>query len=565
MTERHKPMKGKFVSRPEILRHVIAGAQFAALLIAGASQAGESIRPSTITDLAARCEALNLVNLETVGDAPARIVTTNHETALAANPRETLFFKKRGNSQGNPTPKMPTFPTHCSVEGYVTPHVQFSMRLPPPDKWNGNFMLAACDAWCGKVHTDITVPGLNDGYATITNNGGHYSRAPFDGIWAHKDVTARINFAYLANHTSAQIGKAIAEAYYGKAPQHSYITGFSKGGNAGLMTAQRFPQDFDGVFVKAPVVDYNVKNAVHLPWIAKAVYPANDDSPVLYSDKIPLLTAAVTAACDALDGLKDGIIDDPRKCNFDVGTLLCKAGQAEANNECLSADQVEAVRRIHSRPYGPGGKPFYKYSVHIGSESDWARSFLPVRGSDEIPFAMTAATSGLRYMVMDENPGPGYEWRSFYYPRDGKKLTKMNAIMDPASVDLTAFRKRGGKLIIVHGWADALVSAQATIDWFEKMQKFMGGKEATADFAQLYVVPGLYHGEGGPAPYVFDAQLALVNWVEHGVAPDHLLMSDESDHKPVVRTRPAFPYPDFARYKGSGSPDSAESFERIRE
>lgn len=541
----------------------IAGAPLVALLFATASQADEATRSDTIADLEARCAALNLVDLEAVGDAPARIVATSHEVALQANARETLFFKKRGNSQGNPTPKMATFPTHCAVEGYITPHVQFSMRLPPPDQWNGRFMLAACDAWCGKVHTDITVPGLNDGYATITNNGGHYSRAPFDGIWGHKDVTARINFAYLANHTSAQVGKAIAAAYYGKAPRYSYITGFSKGGNAGLMAAQRYPDDFDGIFVKAPVVDYNVKNAVHLPWIAKAVYPENDHTPVLYSDKVPLLVAAVTRACDTIDGLQDGIIDDPRQCNFDAGTLLCKAGQSEAANECLSAAQVDAVRKMHARPYGSDGKPVYKYQVHFSSESDWARSFLPVRGSDEIPFVMTAAPSGLRYLVMDENPGPGYDWRSFSYPRDSGKLAKMNEIMDPASVDLTAFHKRGGKLIIVHGWADALVSAQATIDWFERMQEHMGGRQATADFAQLYVVPGIYHGEGGPAPYVFDAQAALVNWVERGVRPDHLLLSDEADRVPVVRTRPAFPYPDSTRYKGAGNPDSADSFERV--
>jgi feruloyl esterase len=544
-------------------------ALFATLLLVGAAHAHEgephaNAAPAGPADLAARCEALNLLNLEAVGDAPARIVATSDEPALKANPRETLFFKKRGNSQGNPTPKMATFPPHCYVEGYVTPHVQFSMRLPPPDTWNGNFMLAACDAWCGKVHTDITVPGLNDGYATLTNNGGHYSRAPFDGIWAHKDITARINFAHLANHTSAQVGKAIAAAYYGKAPRYSYITGFSKGGNAGLMAAQRYPEDFDGAFIKAPVVDYNAKNAVHLPWMAKAVYPVNDNTPVLYSDKVPLLSAAVTKACDSLDGLEDGVLDDPRLCKFDARTLLCKAGQSEAANECLSAAQVEAVRKMYSKPYGDDGKPYYHFPSTFSSETDWARSFLPVRGSDEVPFAMTAASSGLRYMALDDNPGPGYNWRGFYYPRDKQKLVKMNAILDPASVDLTAFRKRGGKLIIVHGWADALVSAEATIDWFEKMQKFMGGREATADFAQLYVVPGIHHGEGGPGPYVFDAQSALVNWVERGVAPGQLLLSDEADRKPAVRTRPAFPYPDIARYKGIGDPDSADSFERVR-
>lgn len=545
-----------------LCRHLTAMALVAAACLPGTTALSRE-KPSGIEDLTARCEALNLLDLETVGDAPGRIVAAVHEDAKKATPRETQFFKKRGVSQGNPTPKMPTFPVHCAVEGYVTPHVQFSMRLPPPDQWNGNFMLAACDAWCGKVHTDITVPGLHDGYATLTNNGGHYSRAPFDGIWAHDDIPARINFAYLANHTTAQIGKAIAEAYYGKAPRYSYITGFSKGGNAGLMAAQRYPEDFDGVFVRAPVIDYNVKNAVHLPWIAKSVYPENDDTPILYSDKIPLLEAAVRNACDAIDGLEDGVIDDPRKCSFDFRSLICKAGQSEAGNECLTPAQADAANRMHAKPHDKDGKAYYDFPVPYGSEGDWARSFLPVKGSDEIPFAMTAASSGLRYMVMDDNPGPGYDWRQFDYPREKRKLAKMNEIMDPDEVDLSAFRKRGGKLIIVHGWADPLVQPGVTIGWFEKMRRKMGGAAATAEFAQLYVVPGLYHGEGGPGPYLFDAQTALVNWVERGIAPDQLLFTDEPDRVPAVRSRPAFPYPAISKYKGSGDPNLAENFERI--
>jgi tannase/feruloyl esterase len=523
------------------------------------------IEPWTISDPARRCEALDLVNLETAGDQPARIVQTNYHAEKPATARETLFFHKRGISQGNATPSgMKTFPEHCLVEGYITPHVQFSIMLPPPDEWNGNFMLAACDAWCGKVHPDSTVPGLYDGYATITNNGGHYSRAPFDGIWAYNDYAARENFAYLANHTTAQIGKAIAKSYYGEDVGYSYITGFSKGGNAGLMAAQRYPEDFDGIISKAPVVPYNEKNAAQLSWMARAIYPENDHTPIMYSDKAPLIDDAVLAACDELDGVKDSIIDDPLACDFDPGVLLCKEGEMEIRAECLNADQVEAVRKVYSRPYNEDGEYYYPSGVEFGTESDWARTILPVRGADELPFTLTAAMSGLRYMVFDDSPGPGYDWREFDYERDKDKLAGTSAMMNPSNVDLTEFKARGGKLIIVHGWADVLISPIDTINYFEGVADFMGGMDEVAEFAQLYLVPGMHHGSGGHGPHIFDAQTALEKWVEEGTAPTELMMADEPDAR-NYRERIFYPYPAKSVYSGEGDPNLASSYIRVEE
>lgn len=510
-------------------------------------------------DLAARCEALNLLNLEMAGDAPGRIVTTSLVRGAKATERERVFFKKRGHSQGMPTPMLEVFPDHCLVEGYVTPHVRFNMVLPPPGKWNERFMLAACDAWCGKVHSEIVVPGLNRGYATLTNDGGHYSRAPFDGIWAHQNIPARIDFAHRANHVTAQVGKAIAAAYYGRAPRYSYITGFSKGGNAGLFAAQKYPEDFDGIFAKAPVPYYQWKNAAHFPWLALAVYP-DGTNPVMYSEKLPLVERAVTAACDRIDGLTDGVIDDPRKCRFDPGVLLCRPNQPE--QECLTSLQVEALRKVYAKPSNAAGQTYYDFPTDYGSESDWERSMYPVRGSTELTFSLTGAMTGLRYMVFENNPGPTYDWKTFDYLEARPRLEAMSKILDPDSLDLKAFKARGGKLIIVHGWSDAMVSAAMTIDWFEKMRSFMGGTKATAEFAQLYVVPGMHHGSGGRGPYVFDTQTALEKWVEQGIAPASILLEDEPGVTPF-RTRPSYPYPAITRYKGKGDPNAASSFERV--
>lgn len=520
------------------------------------------VEPSTIADPMRRCEALALMNFESAADNPAKIVQTTYHEALPATPREVRFFNKRGISQGNPTPKgMETFPAHCHVEGYITPHIEFSLRLPPPDKWNDDFMLGACDAWCGKVHTDITVPGLYDGFASITNNGGHYSKAPFDGVWGYHNDDARKTFAYLANHLSAQAGKTIAASFYGSDVQHSYIAGFSKGGNAGLMSAQRYPEDFDGIIVKAPVIPYNEKNAVHLAWMAKAVYPKNDFEPVIFSDKAPLIDAAVLEACDGLDGVVNKIIDDPSKCEFDPAELQCEEGQSDILNTCLNPDQVAAVRMLYSQPTDNEGNVIFNDYIAKGTESDWARTMLPVRGADELPFVLTAGQSGIRYMVMDEAPGPSYDWREFYYPRDKEKLAGTSEMMNPDDVDLTAFKARGGKMIIVHGWADVLISPVSTIEWFDEMTEAMGGQDDVDDFAQLYLVPGMHHGSGGHGPHLFDAITPLKKWVEEGIAPEQMLMTDEPDATPY-RERIFYPYPDVSVYKGEGDPNLASSFKR---
>ncbi|MBL4639538.1 MAG: tannase/feruloyl esterase family alpha/beta hydrolase [Kordiimonadaceae bacterium] len=531
------------------------------LSIMPAVQASDALSKASRADLAERCDALNVLNLETVGDEPSRVISTRLVIGEKATANESLYFKKRGHSQGNPMPEEPLFPDHCLVEGYSVHHVQFAMMLPLPKNWNERFMLAACDAWCGKVHKEISVPGLYYGYATITNNGGHHSRAPFDGIWAHKDVRAREYFAHKANHISAQAGKAIAEAFYGRAPKFSYITGFSKGGNAGLMAVQRYPEDFDGVFAKAPVVNYNPKNAAHFPWVAKAVYP-DGKNPVIYSDKVDLLHAGVTAACDENDGLKDGVIDDPRKCTFDPIELLCKDGQSEVKSECLNMAQVEAVRKIYAKPTTKDGHVYFEYGTDRSSENDWEEAILPVRGSEDLPFAYTGAATGVRYMVTADNPGPGYDWTKFDYVASLDEVDEMSKILDPDAVDLSAFKKRGGKLIIVHGWSDAMISANMTIDWYAKVQEAMGGKAVTDEFMQLYIVPGMVHGSGGPGPFVYDAQSPLVKWVESGITPTQLMLEDMPGGHTPFRQRPSFPYPEYAKYDGKGDPTKASSFER---
>lgn len=501
------------------------------------------------------CMALNTLSLEQVGDVPGRVVDAFVVSGKKTPEDIRIRYKKRGHSQGAPTPMLETYPDHCRVEGYMTPHVKFIMQLPPPDKWNGRFLLAACEGWCGSIYEETMMPGLNRGYAVITNDGGHYGDPPFDGVWAYNNVDVRIDFAYRANHVSAQAGKALIKGFYGRPQTYSYIAGFSKGGNAGLLSATRYPEDFDGVFAKAPVPYYQWKNAAHFPWLARAVYP-DGDTAVMDSEKLPLIHKAVVAACDTIDGLKDGIIDDPRKCKWDPVAISCKRGQDEAT--CLTMPQVEALRKVYAPARDAKGKINFPWGTDRGSEIDWPAALYP--DSPEPAYVLDGARTGLKYMVFRDAKGPDFDWRTFDYESELAGVEEMGKILDADSTDYNAFKARGGKMIIVHGWADALVSPAMTADWFEKMRAAMGGRDATNDFAQLYVVPGMVHGSGGNAPYEYDALTALENWVEKGIRPTELVMHDEADVTPR-RSRPMYPYPTLSRYKGKGDINAASSYE----
>ena len=510
--------------------------------------------PPKATAHANSCMSLNAFSLETAADVPGRVVDASVVTGGATPDDLRISYKKRGHSQGAPTPMMEVFPEHCRVEGYMTPNIKFIMLLPPAEKWNGRFMMAACEGWCGYIYEATLMPGLNRGYAVITNDGGHYSDPPFDGVWAYNNVDVRIDFAHRANHVTAQAGKAMIKEFYGRPAKYSYIAGFSKGGNAGLLTATHYPEDFDGVFAKAPVPYYQWKNAAHFPWLAKAVYP-KDDTAIMDSSKLPLINSSVIAACDTLDGLKDGIIDDPRVCKWDPVKIVCKPGQDET--KCLTMPQVEALRKVYAPALDDKGKVIFPWGTDRGSEIDWPAALVP--DSPEPAYVLDGARTGLKYMVFREAKGPDFDWRTFDYEAELAGVEEMGKIMDAAGTDYNAFKARGGKMIVVHGWADALVSAAMTIDWFEKMRADMGGKEATNSFAQLYVVPGMVHGSGGTGPYEYDALTALEKWVEEGVQPEQLIMWDEASETPR-RSRPIYPYPTLSKYSGKGDINSASSY-----
>ena len=537
---------------------VASVAVLAGLLLPGAAQASP---PPAAAD---PCSSLRVADFSGVGDgaAPTKVMFGTLVRDMEVSDREAWQNSRRSRAMGAGIPDDITrIPDHCLVEGYVNPHIHFEMRLPEPENWNGKFLLHACDGWCGKISSDATMAGLIRNYATLTHNGGHWGEHPFDGIWAIDNVQARIDFGYRANHVLPMAARAIIEKYYGNQPKRSYVTGCSKGGQAGVMAALRYPDDFDGVIARGPTVDYTKVNILRCAGIEKTVFDESGQ-PRMMARKVPMLQKAVMDYCDEKDGLKDRLISDPRKCDFDPATIQC--GQPGVGPNCLTEAEVQIVRELYAPIRNSEGERIYP-GTSLGSESGWPAWIFPIAGNPPIhgtktTYAEQCGGDFLRYLAFRDSPGPGWDWRSeFDWERDKHLLPDMGSLWDATNPDLREFRDSGGKMIVVHGWADPSIPADASIDWYEDVSAFMGGRDQVVDFARLFLLPGVEHCDGGPGPEDFDALAMLEKWVEEGEAPDSMLTKRMEDGE-LVRTRPVYPYPLEAVYEGSGSIDDASNF-----
>ncbi len=346
--------------------------------------------------------------------------------------------------------------------------------------------------------------------------------AILDGSWAASDQAARDDYFYRAPHVVSLASKRIIAAYYGSPPTRSYFDGCSTGGREGLLLAQRYPHDFNGIAAGAPAAFMGPLNGVYFTWMVRVNTDAHG-APILTSAKLPALHDAVMAACDRLDGLADGQIDDPQGCTFDPASIQCPAGTDNAS--CLTPAQVDVVRKVYSGPADASGHRLYPGGAPRGSELSWDGFLIP-------------------------NP----QFGSIAPLPDS---LKGNAL----SLDLRNFQRAGGKLIIWQGWADGNISVFGTLDYYQRLWQANGGLAETQQWARLFMVPTLYHcGLGGYKLNTFDPFPELVDWVEHRHAPDRVIASDQDSHGTVLRTRPVFPYPQRAAYTGAGSIDDARNF-----
>lgn len=498
------------------------------------------------------CERLLSTNFESAADRPFVIQSAsfNEEAVTPEGARSQLH--KRAMSQGMHD-YIDTLPAHCEIRGYIAPAIQFVAMLPTADAWDSKTLYGACDALCGDAQWDMAITGMTRGFATIATDGGHVNRRPFDGVWGYMNDQAQIDFGYEASHLAAQTISALSSVMYGTAPELSFIAGFSKGGAAGIKAALTYPEDFDGVLARAPVVNYQAINAVRMPYIYKAVQ-REDGTPILTAANVPLIHSTVVEVCDPADGLVDGIIDDPRACDFDPAVMLCESGMSE---NCLTEEQVEALRKVYTEPTGSDGSVVYPNPVELGSELDWPKFLVPLFPGDE-SFAESIGRTYIRYLAFPEDPGADYDWLSFDPVTEGDRLDALASVYDANDPDLSAFRDAGGKMIVMHGWGDGAVSARTSIDWYENVQAEMGD---TDDFIRFFLIPGNKHGHGGDGPELNEALAALEAWVNEGAAPEMLLLTQEDEDGQLLRTRPVYPYPLTAKYVGTGSIDEAENFQ----
>ena len=334
--------------------------------------------------------------------------------------------------------------------------------------------------------------------------------------------------------------KALIQAFYSAAPKYSYWNGCSTGGRQGLKEAQMFPNDYDGIIAGAPAN----RTAISL-WIAHAVL--KDPASYIPPAKYPVIHQAAIAACDAADGLKDGLIDEPATCKFDPSVLLCKGADGAS---CLTAPQVAAAKKIYSPAINPRTGAVLFASFVPGTELGWG---IQAQG----PEPSANIYDQYRYVVFKDEK---WDWKTFDFDKDAARSDRPeNVIMNATNPDMKAFFSHGGKLLVYHGWSDNQVPTLNTIKYYNSVVKNLGGADKSADRVRLFLAPGMGHCGGGEGPSAFDKVGPLEQWVEHGKAPETLVASHAADGN-VDRTRPLCPYPQVAKYKGTGSIDEAANF-----
>ena len=449
-------------------------------------------------------------------------------------------------------------PPFCRLVAVTRPAVNFEVWLPLSN-WNGKFQGVGNGANAGSISYAAMAAALRRGYAAASTDTGHATRNARDGSWALGHPELVIDFAYRALHLTTDHAKQIVKAFYRQPPTHSYFVSCSTGGRQALMEAQKFPDDYDGIIAGDPAANWtHFQLGGHL-WIVLALN--KDPESYIPASKLQLLNTAVNAACDAGDGIVDGVLDDPRTCKFDPQVLACRNGQDAAS--CLSAKQIKAVKDIWSGARTSSGNVVYPaYMPGAEATGGWASYMTgtgPLTGNH-----WEQADNVLKYMVFEN---PKWDFRTFDYDKDVALAdAKLGTIMDAFDPDLSRFRQRGAKLILYHGWNDPSISPINTINYYERVVSLLQGRQrrqqaetSAQEFVRLFMVPGMLHCGGGPGPSTFDMLSALENWVENGRAPERVIAS-HSANGVEDRTRPLCVYPKAAVYVGRGSTDDAANF-----
>jgi hypothetical protein len=475
-------------------------------------------------------------------------------------------------------------PAHCVVNGVADPYIGtdaadhaigFELRLPA--NWSGQFMFQGGGGNDGTVQPAIgtntgslaAVAGtgataLSRGFAVVSTDGGHQGT---DAASYGKDQRARVDHAYNAYDRTAQLAKKMIDLYYGKQPDHSYFVGCSGGGRQGMMFSQRFPSYFDGIIASAPAMQVASGASISAAWESQtynAIAPPDAaGKPVLSKSfsnaDLALVSKGVLDACDAKDGLTDGLVQDPTACGFDPAVLQCSSAKTDS---CLSAPQVSALKKGFAGPRNSAGTELYaSWPWDAGISAAGWRSW-------KLGSSVTS-TPDSRFVTLIENAmayefltpfDPTFSIFKFNFDTDPARLNAYSQIYDTyRTTDLTPFSSRGGKLMFFHGASDPIFSANDTVNYYKRLATTAGGMDKAQAFSRLFVVPGMNHCSGGPATDAYDGLAALVNWVEKGQVPDRISAQASTTALAAVK-RPLCAYPKHAQYKGSGDTNDEANF-----
>ena len=460
-------------------------------------------------------------------------------------------------------------PPFCRVAGVIRPtsdsEIKFETWLPLTS-WNGKFNGVGNGGFAGEISYAAMADGLGRGYATASTDTGHVGNFPaaLDATWALGHPEKIVDFGPRALHLTTRNGKTLVRAFYGTWPRHSYYTGCSTGGRQGLMEAQQFPADYDGLVVGAPA-NYWTHNISWAAWVHQA--RLKDPESYLPPAKLPLIANAVNARCDAKDGIVDGVLDDPRKCDFRPSSLQCRAGQDPST--CLTPKEVAALAKIYAGPRNPRtGERIFPGALP-GAETGpggWAPWITgPAPGAALLDIF---STQFFKFFVFED---PAYDVLTFNFDSDQAFTdASTSRVINAIDPNLRPLKRRGGKIILWHGWNDPAIPAENTIDYYESViSSFKGRHEGREDaltevkeFFRLFMAPGVQHcgGGAGPAPTTLELLTVLEDWVERGKAPKRIVASRLTPAGTVDRTRPLCPYPNVARYVGNGGTDDAANF-----
>jgi pimeloyl-ACP methyl ester carboxylesterase len=452
--------------------------------------------------------------------------------------------------------KGPVTVAHCRVSGIIDKEIRFTELLP--DHWNERLLAGGGGGFVGSVENQA-LTSVNFAYATVGTDTGHQADG-LDARWALDNRERQINYGYLAIHRTAEIAKAVVKAYYGAGPRYAYFFGCSNGGRQGLMEAQRFPDDFDGIVSCAPALDFT-NIAASFVRNSQAVYPdpkalrASAISP----DNLRLLESKVLEACDARDGVTDRVLDDPRDCAFKISDLpACPEDRAGAG--CVSIAQRAAIERIYSPTISQGktiypGQPFGGEG-QTGGWQPWITSMNASPETQGRPPSLEFAfgTGFFKYLALGRED---FDYATYELSNWEKDTAAVAKYLNAVDSDLSKFKARQGKLILAHGWADPALNPLSTIAYYDQLQ---ARDPRLRDYARLFMMPGVLHCAGGAGPDVVDWFTPIAEWVERGRAPDRLIAQKRSADGRVLNARPLCPYPRRAVYDGKGSTTEADSF-----